>query len=122
MLDLRAAVLPVHAPLAEVLAVVCPQAIAVFSETRAGAPNYLFTPQGIAPCGPDPNRIPAGESRQRDLFHRAPVPVISQGGIVNDISATDVDAVVRVAKARGNEVGAQPRFLVRCQASIASHN
>ena len=52
---LRTAVLCVHAPLTEVLAVVAQQAIMVSSDSRARSPNDLLTPQGTGSRRSDAN-------------------------------------------------------------------
>src|SRR5215470_8430344 len=80
---LRTAVFCVHAPLTEVLAVVTQQAIMVFSHSRARSPNDLLTPQGTGSRRSDPNCVSARETCQRNLFHRAPVPVMCERGVVN---------------------------------------
>ena len=108
----------VHTPLAEVLTVVAQQAIAVFSESQARPSNNLVTLQGTGPWASDPHRMSMSETRERNLFHRGAVPVTCECGIVNDGSATDVDAMVRVGKTRRNEVCAQRRFFVCSQPVI----
>ena len=108
----------VHTPLAEVLTVVAQQAVTVFSDSQARPSNNLVTLQGTGPWASDPHRMSMSETRERNLFHRAPVPVMSEGGIVNDGSATHVDAMVRIGETRRNEVCAHRRFFVCSQPVI----
>ena len=119
-LRLQAAVLTVHTPLAEVLTVVAQYAVAAFANTRPRTANDLLTSQAIGPWRSDPYRVSVSEACKRNLFHRSPVPVSSEGSIVNDAPGTHVDTVVRVGETRRNEVCAERR-LFRCgQSSIAA--
>src|SRR5262249_53584866 len=119
-LDLRTAMFTMHAPLAEVLAVVAQHAIAVLSKARARPPNNLFTPQGVGPCGSNPYRSSVSEARERNFFHRAPAPGSGKGAIVNDGVGAHVDAMVRIGEARRNEVRTQRRLLICCQPPVAT--
>ena len=112
--------LTVYTPLAEVLAVVAEEPIAVFSEPGARPPHDLRSLQSIGPSGSDPYGVLVSEARERSLFHRSPVPVLGKGGVVHDGAAAHVDTVMYIGKTRRYEVRAQRGLFMWGQQSVAS--
>src|SRR5262245_27145628 len=68
----------------------------------------------------DPHLVVLSEAPQRNLFHRLPAPGMRERTVVNDSTATEVDAVMGKGKTRCNEVCAQRWLFVSCQNAIAS--
>src|SRR5262249_2040835 len=68
----------------------------------------------------DPHLVVLSEAPKRNFFHRLPAPVMRARTVVNDSTATDVDAVMGKGKTRCNEVCAHRWFFVSCQKAIAS--
>ena len=68
----------------------------------------------------NPHLVVPSEAPERNLFHRLPAPRMRERTVVNDSTATDVDAVMGKGKTRCNEVCAQRWFFVLCQKAIAS--
>ena len=68
--NLIAAMLTAHTPLAEVLAIVREQVVAILAQPRAGSTGHLVTggPAGFFEAKPD--RASLSELRQGHLFHR----------------------------------------------------
>jgi len=112
--------LTVYTPLAEVLAVVAEEPIAVFSEPGARPPHDLRSLQSIGPSGSDPYGVLVSEARERSLFHRSPVPVFGKGGVVHDGAAAHVDTVMCIGEPRRYEVRAQRGHFMCGQQSVAS--
>ena len=68
----------------------------------------------------DPHLVALSEAPERNLFHRLPAPGMRERTVVNDSTATDVDAVMGKGKTRCDEVCTQRWFCVSCQKEIAS--
>jgi hypothetical protein len=97
-------------PLAEVLAVVAEEAIAVLADSGAGSPNHLLTDEANRTVGPDPQSASINEACERNLVHLPPVKSKYQGAVMDDPAAADIDTVVGETKTRCNEVRAQRGF------------
>ena len=69
VLYLVAAVLIAQAPLAEVLAVVCEDSIAVLAEAGARPARHLGSIEARLSMGSYPDPTSLREARERDLFH-----------------------------------------------------
>jgi len=120
LLYLRTAVFTVDAPLAQVLTVVTEEPIAVLPEPRACPAYDLCAVQMSGPWRPQPDRVPAGKARERDLLHRPAPPRLSKGGIVHNGARADIDAVMRISETRRNEMCAERRLFIGPEESIAS--
>lgn len=94
----------VQRPLAELLAVVAEQTIAVLASTRAGAPNHFRGIEAGILVEPHAYAVSMSEACERNLFHRSPTEVMCEGTVVHDLSPADVDAVMGKARTRCNEV------------------
>jgi hypothetical protein len=103
------AMLALQTPFAEVLAVVTQQAITVFANT---GPRTLYH---VRVAEPSPlvrsyqDGTSTGEASERNLLHRPPERVTFKGSVANDLSVTNINAVVSEAEARCEEVRAQCR-------------
>ena len=94
-------------PRAEVLAVVRQQAITVFAETRTGAFDG-FEATVTAPRVLDDDDVVSGaEALERDLLDGAAMQRRAKARIVNDLAAADVDAVMAITLANGDEMRAE---------------
>jgi hypothetical protein len=112
LLDLIAALLILHAPLAEMLAVVGEKPVAVFPNAGAGPTRHFRTSEASRSVDSNPDRSAEREASERNLFHRAAAPSNHSGSVVDDVAASDIDAVVGEAVAWRNQVRAQGWFLV----------
>ena len=119
-LNLVAARRAVKAPLAEVLAVVSEQAVAVLPNTRAGALDHFRSIEQQTLMEPHPDWASMSEACKRNFFHRLPNELMCEGAVLHDSVPAHVDAVVRITKTRCNEVRAQRRLLAPCQLMVAS--
>ena len=102
-LYLLAAMFAAQTPLAEVLAVVAEEAIAVLADPRPRSPNHFLVVEASG-AGSNPESVSMSEARERNLFHRAAVEPMYEGAVVDDTAAADVDTVVGKAQTRCNEV------------------
>jgi hypothetical protein len=71
-LYLLAAMFAAQTPLAEVLAVVAEEAIAVLADPRPRSPNHFLAVEASG-AGSNPQSVSMSEPRERNLFHWAPV-------------------------------------------------
>ena len=90
-------------PLAEVLAVVAEEAIAVLADPRPRSPNHFLAVEASG-AGSNPESVSMSETRERNLFHRAAVEPMYEGAVMDDTAAADVDTVVGKTQTRCNEV------------------
>jgi hypothetical protein len=90
-------------PLAEVLAVVAEEAIAVLADPGPRSPNHLLAVEASG-AGSEPEGVAMSERRERNLFNRAAVEPMYQGAVMDDAAAADVDTVVSETQTRCNEV------------------
>jgi hypothetical protein len=102
--NLEAAMLTAQTPFAEVLAVVGQQPVAILAYSRARPPNYLSTIEGLRRVGSDPDRTAAGETSERNFFHRTSAQAVCQSRVVHHRAAADVDSVVQIATTRCDNV------------------
>ena len=92
-LYLLAAMFAAQTPLAEVLAVVAEEAIAVLADSGPRSPNHFLAAEASG-AGSDPEGVSMSETRERNLFDRAPVEPMCEGAVMDDPAAADVDTVV----------------------------
>ena len=102
-LYLLAAMFAAQTPLAEVLAVVAEEAIAVLADPGPRSPNHFLAVEASG-AGSDPESVSMSETRERNLFHRAAVEPMCEGAVMDDPAAADVDTVVGKTQTRCNEV------------------
>ena len=119
-LHLRAAVFAVDTPLAQMLAIVAQEPIAILSKSGARAPHDFCALQAMGLSSSDPYRMSISETSERSLFHRSPVPVFGKGGVVHYGAAPHVDTMVCVGETRRHEVRTQRRLFIRRQQPVAS--
>ena len=91
-------------PLAEVLAVVAEEVIAVLADPGPRSPNHLFMVEANGTISSNPDRVCVSETRERNLFHRSAVEATYQSAVVDDSAAADVDTMVGKGNTRCNEV------------------
>jgi hypothetical protein len=124
-LDLPAATLTLQHPGAEVFAVVRQEPIAELAQSRACA-CHDFAAIEAWPVMSNPDAAATSEVRQRNLLHWSPSPPAREAAVVNDAPIADVDAVVAVESASGDEVrrerrlGGAKKGIVRGKVLIAS--
>ena len=80
-------------PLAEVLAVVAEEPIAVLADPRPRSPNHFLAAEASG-AGSDPKGVSMSETRERNLFDRTPVEPMREGAVMDDPAAADVDTVM----------------------------
>jgi hypothetical protein len=95
---------PVYAPLAEMLAVVIQEVIAVLTDTSARAAHYFTGVEVGCPMLPDPERTPVCEARKGNFLDRAARQVTCHASVVNDLSIANIDTVMGKAETRCNEM------------------
>jgi hypothetical protein len=83
----------VQAPLAEMLAVVAEEPIAVLADPGPRSPNHFLAAEARG-AGSDPQGVSLSETRERNLFHRTPVEPMHEGAVMGDPAAADVDTMV----------------------------
>lgn len=110
-LDLIASLLSAYTPFTEMLTVVGEQSVTILSQARPSAINDLprIVPRRHAAShryGSTPTKIP-----QRNFLHRSPGEETRNRPAVNDSSAAQVDAMMDIADARGDEMRAERRLL-----------
>jgi hypothetical protein len=81
-------------PLAEVLAIVGQQPIAVFPYPGARPANRLLRVESRRYIGSDPDRATACETSESDLLHRSSMKSVTQSRVMHDLSVADVDSMV----------------------------
>jgi hypothetical protein len=96
--------LAAQTPLAEVLAVVTEETIAVLTDPGPRAPHHFLAVEANGTVSSHPESVSMSETRERNLFHRPPVQSMYEGPVMDDPAAADVDTVVGKTKTRCNEV------------------
>jgi len=109
--------LAAQTPLAEVLAVVAEEPIAVLAEPGARSPNHFLAGEASG-AGSDPEGVSMSERRERNLFDRAPVESMCEGAVMDDHAAANVNTVVGKTQPGCQEVRAQRGFFTFREASI----
>jgi hypothetical protein len=104
LLDLKAALLVFHAPLAEVLAVVGEKSVAVFADAGERPARHFCPTEPRRRVDPDPDCPSQREARERNFFHRTSPQSAHSRFVVNDIAAPNIDAVMAEATARRNQM------------------
>jgi hypothetical protein len=117
-LYLLAAMFAAQTPLAEVLAVIAEEPIAVLADPGPRSPNHFLAAEASG-AGSDPEGVPMSETRERNLFDRTPVEPMCERAVMDNPAAVDVDTVVGKTQPGCQEVRAQRRFLTFGEASIA---
>jgi hypothetical protein len=118
--DLKAALLVLHAPLAEVFAVVCEKSVAVLADAGERSARHFCATESRRRVDPNPDRPSQREARERNFFHRASPQSARSRFVVNDIAAPNIDAVMAEATARRNQVRAQWWLLVCHQKTVTA--
>jgi hypothetical protein len=98
-------------------AVVGQDAVVALSQSRAGARHDFVRVETLVLMA-DSDRPATREALERNRLHRTATQAVSQARIVDDASATNVDAVVRVERASSDEMGAEGRFMSGFQRRI----
>ena len=99
-------------PVAEVLTIVSEQPISVLAETRAGAPDNLARRKVRLGMSDGPHWMTVDKLAQRHLLHRSALPEPREARVMDDLAAADVQAMVVVSTARGDQMSSQSRFLL----------
>ena len=116
--DLIASLLSPHTPFAEVLAVIREKSIAILSQPRARAVDDF--PSCVPRRHATPHRYGSTTAKipQRNLLHRSPGEETRYRPTVYDPSAAQVDAMMDIAEATGNEVRADRRLRRPCECAV----
>jgi len=104
LLDLKAAPLVLHTPLAEVLAVIGEKSVAVFADAGERPTRHCCATESRRRVSSDPNRPSKREARERNFFHRTSPQSGHNRFVVNDVAAPHIDAVATEATARRNQM------------------
>jgi hypothetical protein len=104
---LVAAMLPTHAPLGEVLAVVRQYVIAVFAEPRSGTANHFRPILQPSRSRPNPDFPSLREPPQRNLLDGT---LAQPAAVLQYAASTGVDAVMRVRATWRDDVRAKRRL------------
>lgn len=91
-------------PLAEVLAIVGQQPVAVLAYPGTRPANCLSRVEARNGIGSDPDRATAGEMSERYLFHRPSAKPVAESCIMHDFAIADVDSVVQITATRRDNV------------------
>jgi hypothetical protein len=83
----------VQAPLAEVLAVVAEESIAVLADPGPRSPNHFLAAE-TSGAGADPQGVSMSETCERNLFNGTPVVPMHEAAVMGNPAAADVDTVV----------------------------
>ena len=102
--NLKAARLIAHAPFAEVLAVVGQQPVAVLAQPGECPAYHLSAVEIPRRSGAGPDRLATGETSERNFFHRPSAQAVPESRVMYDLAVADVDSMVKVAPALGDEV------------------
>jgi hypothetical protein len=86
------------------LAVVREDPIVAFAEARACPLNHCATIEGSLVV-PYPDRMALSEALKGNVLHWSTPQSVCKAGVVNDTPVADVNAVVRVERARRDEMG-----------------
>src|SRR6201991_1265238 len=111
-MHLLAAAFTEQAPCTEVFAVVGQEPVAVFAEARASAADGLPAGELRKRMRHHGDRVPRGKLLERDFRHRATMRGTGITGVMNDLAAADINAVMRIAAALRGKVRAERGFVV----------
>ena len=92
--DLKAARLTAQTPFAEMLAVVGEEAVAVLAESRERPADHLAAIEILRRIGSYPDRLAAGETSERNFFHRPSAQTVRESRVMHDFAVANVDSVV----------------------------
>jgi hypothetical protein len=120
VLDLKAALLVLDAPLAEVLAVVCEKSVAIFADAGERPTRHFCAGESRRRMDPDPDRPSQREARERNFLQRSSPQSAHSRFVVYDFAAPNIDAVMAEATARRNQVRAQWWLLVCHQETVTA--
>jgi hypothetical protein len=104
LLDLRAAVSAVHAPFAEVLAVVGQDPVGVLADSRSRPRDHGVSIESSVIVRTNPDRASARKLLEGHFLDRSGAPAAGEAPIVHHIAVADVDAVMHVASARRDDM------------------
>jgi hypothetical protein len=103
---LPAATLVAERPRAKVFAVIRQYAIAAFTQPRARPLHHRARIETV-PVASDSDAVAMSEALERNILHRSAPPSVREAGVVNDTPVANVDAVMRVERARCDEMGCE---------------
>jgi hypothetical protein len=81
-------------PLAEVLAIVGQQPVAVLAQPGARPANRLLRIEVRHHIGSNPDRATARETTQSYLLHRPSMKSVTESRVMHDLSIADIDSMV----------------------------
>jgi hypothetical protein len=91
-------------PLAEVLAIVGKQPVAVLAYPGARSAYGLSRVEARSRIGSDRDRATAGEISERYLFHRSSAKPVAESRVMHDFAIADIDSVVQITTTRRDNV------------------
>jgi hypothetical protein len=118
LLDLRAAACALQTPFAEVLAIVRQDAVAAFAEARTCPCHHFATIEAWSIIS-NPDAAAVREIFERNVFHRSAAQSVARPSVMNDATIADVDTVMAVERARGDETRGERGFFVHTEERIA---
>ena len=107
-------------PLAEVLAIVPEEMVAILAETGPRAVDDFLGSEPGRCTRSHPYTPPATEALERNLFHRSPGHEPGNGAAMDDLTRTHIDAMVDVSDPMRDEVRAGRRFRVAGHEIVAA--
>ena len=117
-LDLTAPACAIKAPFAEVLTIVRQNAIAAFAETRTRTRQHFATIEAW-PVMSNPDAAAVCEMFERNLFHRSAAQYMAGPSVMNDATIADVDTMMAVELACGDEMRAECGFCANMDERVA---
>jgi len=119
IVDLIAAMLAAHAPLAEVFAIVREHAVAVFPEPLAGSADDFMLVEPVRSHDTNPDWSSLGKLFQGHFLDRPSAQSPRQSAVLHHPACTDVDSVMRVAATRSHHVRTERRLTRGIERAIA---
>ncbi len=117
-LDLTAPACPIKTPFAEVLTIVRQDAIAAFAETRTCTRQHFATIEAW-PVMSNSDAAAVCEMFERNLFHRSAPQFMAGPSVMNDVTIADVDSMMAVERARGDEMRGECGFCAKRDERVA---
>jgi hypothetical protein len=108
--ELPAAILSTQRPYTEMLAVVRQDAIALLAQSRARPLHHFATIEELQLMS-NPDFVAMREILERNVFHRSTPQSAGKTGVVNDAAVANVNPVVTIEPARGDEMRTEWRLL-----------
>jgi hypothetical protein len=88
------------------------------AQTRERPGHHLATIEASLP-GLNPDASTMREAFERNLLHRSAAESNRKAGVVNDVSVSDIDAMMRIKPSRADEMGSERGLLAGVQTHIA---